>query len=311
VWLPWRGGDRLLVDHVDVVPPAAGWASLSTPQPSYSAGVNLGQVRFLGFDAPVLEGQPGDALAVDLYWQGREAQAEAAPGVLRLVDGEGVVVDEWASAPADGRAPFPALAAGQVVRDPRTLSLPATLEPGMYELELGRRTAAGEWLVVRRGPVSPGPVYPLATVRVLGRARLLVPPTPQYSRPVTFGPAVRFLGYDLDRQSGVELRLHWQSIEPVTDRLKIAVHLLGAGGAGDIRAQADVYPRLPTTSWLPGEYLVDEVKLDLPAGVKQDGTYTLWLALYEEATGARLPVYGEDGTPLGDGLVLDEVSLRE
>jgi hypothetical protein len=122
----------------------------------------------LGFDAPALAGQPGDALAVRLYWQAGEGHALAAPAVLRLVDGEGHLVGEWASAPAGGRAPFVALAPGQTVRDPRTIVLPATVEPGIYCLELGRRTAAGEWLPVHRGPIRAGSVYPLATVHVMG-----------------------------------------------------------------------------------------------------------------------------------------------
>ncbi|MBN1657661.1 MAG: glycosyltransferase family 39 protein [Anaerolineae bacterium] len=312
VWLSSYGGSRFSLGQVDVVPPAAGWKALPAPEPAYSVGVDLGVVRLLGFDTPSLEKQPGSRLDIDLYWQAGEEPAQAAPAVLRLVDGEGNVVEEWASAPAGGRAPFTQWAPGQTVRDPRVIPLSSALEPGIYHLEIGRRTAAGEWLPIHRGPVPLGSVYPLATVPLSGRTPVLVPPLPQHPRTATLGSAIRFLGYDLELESEMGLTLYWQPVEPVTERYKIALHLLGSGGPGDIRAQADVYPHLPTTSWLPGEYLVDRVKLDLPASVEEEGgEYTLWLALYDGATGARLPVYSENGTPLGDGLVLDEVLLGE
>jgi hypothetical protein len=125
-------------------------------------------VRFLGFDAPLLEGKPGDALPLDLYWQALVDAPEPGLAVLQLADDAGTVLAEAASAPAAGRAPFVGLSAGQAVRDPRTFELPQDLAPGVYNLSLGRRQNDGSWLPVRRGPVSLGSTYPLATIRVTG-----------------------------------------------------------------------------------------------------------------------------------------------
>ena len=72
-----------------------------------------------------------------------------------------------ASAPVGGRAPLAQMEAGQTVRDPVALELPSDLAPGVYDLVAGRRRADGTWLPVRRGLLSLGAVYPMATVWIL------------------------------------------------------------------------------------------------------------------------------------------------
>jgi len=132
-------------------------------------GITIGEgVRLLGMTAARLEGRPGEALSVDLFWQAVQDNPPPGEPVLQLVDGARRVVGEWASAPAGGRAPLTSLQAGQMVRDPRLVRLPDGLAPGVYELQVGRRLSTGEWLPVRRGRLGLGKVYPLATVRVLG-----------------------------------------------------------------------------------------------------------------------------------------------
>jgi len=167
LWLPWTRGDRLLLGQVDVVSPGGGWDALPAPAPAYAAGVTVGPgVRLLGFDAPLLSLPPGGMLALDLYWQALADGPAMAAAVLQLADGEGRMVVEVAGPPAGGLAPFAGLFAGQVVRDPRQVPLPADLAPGVYTLSLGRRAADGAWLPVRRGVFSLGETYPLATVYV-------------------------------------------------------------------------------------------------------------------------------------------------
>jgi hypothetical protein len=167
VWLPWMSGERLVLGEVEVVAPE-DWRALANPEATYSADVNIGEdVRVLGFDAPVLEVRPGDALRLEILWLALEDGPEAAPPVLQLKDGAGQVLAEVASAPVGGRAPLASMVAGQTVRDPVTLELPGHLAPGVYDLVVGRRRAGGSWLPVRRGPFPLGPTYPLATIRIL------------------------------------------------------------------------------------------------------------------------------------------------
>jgi hypothetical protein len=169
VWLPWTTGERLVLGEVEVVAPE-DWEALAQPETMYTAGVKIGEdVRLVGFDAPVLEAQPGETLRLDILWLALQDDPEAAPPVLQLKDDAGQVLAEVASAPAAGRAPLARMVAGQIVRDPVGLPLPDHLRPGVYDLVVGRRRAGGSWLAVWRGPFPLGTAYPLATIHVLER----------------------------------------------------------------------------------------------------------------------------------------------
>jgi hypothetical protein len=311
VWLPWTSGERLVLGEVEVAAPA-GWPPATLPETAQPVDVTLGEgIRLLGFEALSLEGYPGESLALDLYWLALTDEPEEGAAVLQLQDDAGRVLAETASAPVAGRAPFVALAAGQAVRDPVSFALPGELAPGVYNLVLGRRRADGAWLPVRRGPFSLRSTYPLATVRALGRPLNLDPPDVQHPVGARFGDGIGLEGYDLESMaSELQLTLHWQALAPLSLRYKLFVHLLGGGDPSDIRAQADVYPSLPTTAWLPGEYRGDQIALELPAGLPP-GRYSLVIGWYDDATGERLPAYDTAGQVLGDSLVLQQIDHRE
>ncbi|HSJ54597.1 MAG TPA: hypothetical protein VLC52_12735, partial [Anaerolineae bacterium] len=228
------------------------------------------------------------------------------------------VVAEQVTTPAGGLAPFAGLEAGQVIRDSQALALPADLQPGVYNLLLGRRRPDGSWLPVRRGGVPLGQGYPLATVHVLGRQLDLVAPTSTHRAAVKFGEGILLAGFDLQPETpasspppaALDLTLHWQALEPMAARYKIFAHLVGEGGPGDLVSQADTYPHLPTNGWVPGEYLEDQVHLDVPADLPP-GQLHLLLGFYDERSGARLPVYGADGLLLGDSYELVSLPFGE
>ncbi len=123
-----------------------------------------------------------------------------------------------------------------------------------------------------------------------------------------FGDGIGFVGYEL---AGVpnpgsdtpllELTLCWQALAPMDSRYKVFVHLVGEGGPSDVRAQADVWPHLATTGWVPGEYLCDRLALELAADLPA-GSYTLLMGLYDEATGLRLPLLDPAGEVRGTAL---------
>jgi hypothetical protein len=268
-------------------------------------------VQLLGFDAPALEGLPGDTVEVDLYWLALQNSPEPGMAVLQLTNDAGDILAESAAAPLGGRVPFKDLAAAQTLRDPRRLTLPGGLVPGIYNLSLGRRRADGTWLPVWRGPFPLGSTHPLATIRVTGRPVNLTAPAIQHSVDARFGTdsgvLIRLVGYDLEPPtsniqsppSKLHLTLHWQTLAPMPTRYKIFAHLIGQGDPKEIRAQADIYPLLPTTSWTPGEYISTVVALDLPHDLAP-GPYSLLVGLYDQTSGERLRVLNGAGLEPSD-----------
>jgi hypothetical protein len=179
VWLPWFSGERLVLGEVKVQPPE-DWSALAPPPVSLPIGVTVGEgLQLLGLDAAALEGYPGDTLRVDLVWQALADDPEPGQAVLQLADDAGNLFSEFTAPLAGGRASFAGLRAGQTVRDPRSLTLPDTLPPGVYTVRLGRRAPDGNWLPIRRGAFALGSTYPLITVRVLDHALTLTPPATQ------------------------------------------------------------------------------------------------------------------------------------
>jgi uncharacterized membrane protein len=126
--------------------------------------------------------------------------------------------------------------------------------------------------------------------------RVFAVPTPEHPLDANFDGQIRLLGYDLacDKgQASCDLQLTWQAQTRMDVSYTVTAQLLGS--AGGVRAQVDAVPQgggYPTVWWLPGEVVVDRLMLDLPADAPQDAEYRLIVALYDPATGERLPVVG-------------------
>ncbi|HHS98579.1 MAG TPA: hypothetical protein ENK08_11940 [Chloroflexi bacterium] len=98
------------------------------------------RLRLLGFDLPARVGRPGGVISVTLYWQASAATDSGAKVFLHLYDADGNLVsqsDGWAY--YDTRPPY-TWWPGEVVADPRRLTLPEDLEPGRYSIGVGLYT---------------------------------------------------------------------------------------------------------------------------------------------------------------------------
>ena len=96
-----------------------------------------GGFRLLGFDLPEQIWHPGDVVPVTLYWQAIASNQSEAKVFLHLYDANGNLgpqSDGWAF---HGTRPPYTWSPGEVVIDPRLLSLSADLQPGRYSLEVG------------------------------------------------------------------------------------------------------------------------------------------------------------------------------
>ena len=163
----------------------------------------------------------------------------------------------------------------------------------------------------------------LVTVDVLQVGDLPPLPRPAFSPPAMLGDAVQLLraGWRADDGawlpalstvapgSTLTLQIHWQAREWIATDYTVFVHLVGPDGT--LVTQADKQPldgALPTSTWSPGQRVVDTFTLVLPPDVLP-GEYTVVTGFYDLATGTRLPVTQGD-TALGDAFSLGTFTVQ-
>jgi 4-amino-4-deoxy-L-arabinose transferase-like glycosyltransferase len=120
-----------------------------------------------------------------------------------------------------------------------------------------------------------------------------------------FGDSIELTGVDLaverlEPGDVVPLTLFWEALQPIGEDVKVFVHLLNV--EGQLVAQRDSEPvggLRPTSTWRPGEPIVDRYGVLLPEDLPA-GEYTLAVGLYHPDTANRLPVTGDTQAPPGD-----------
>ncbi|HFD39149.1 MAG TPA: hypothetical protein ENJ31_04785 [Anaerolineae bacterium] len=268
-------------------------------------------LRLTGFGLSATQPSPGQEIEITLGWQAL-AQAEPEYTVaLHLVTPDATGVTGGGIAGLDepllGGFYQPTLwPEGRTMTDRHRLALPADLPPGRYRLDLGLYPSD-----------QPGALLPVAGWDRLLLAALTVGdlpalPPPAHPTDFTFGDSAsgdqfRLLGYNLQpatcnpQPATCNLSLYWQALAPADRDYTVFVHLLGPQGS--IVAQDDAPPGdpfFPTTTWLPGDVVLDEHTLSLPADAPP-GEYTLRVGLYHQPSGERL----------GEAAVLTTFSLPE
>jgi len=139
-------------------------------------------------------------------------------------------------------------------------------------------------------------------------------PLPDHRLEATFGGEARLLGYSLDTEAvapgdSLNIVLYWQALAPLDDDYTVFAHLLGGHNpstGGPLWVGHDAQPDLghyPTTSWQPGEVILDWHPLAVPADAPP-GEYQLEAGLYLLATMVRLPATDAAGQPIPDDAVL-------
>ena len=268
------------------VPPSI--AALDVDRPLQ---VDWRPLRLLGFDlagGPVYH--PGEAIDVELFWQALADPGEDYLPRLQLLDSAGTVYAELAEKPVAGAYPAAWWHAGELVRDPHALFVPAATPSGRYRLAISLvRAADGSLVKAGRSQTS----IDLAEIEVQSRDHSYQPAAPAHVQAAQFGPAIKLVGYDLLAAayapgSPLEVTLYWRALQTPDKNYRVFVHLLDA--QGQIVAQHDGTPgdgNLPALGWLPGEYLADTHRLALPTTLPV-GEYRLLIGLYDPSTRQRL-----------------------
>jgi hypothetical protein len=227
--------------------------------------------------------QPDQRREMVLYWQAEQDIDEEHPITLALVDESGVTRATWTGQPTGGLFPTALWQAGDLVRDPWSLTLPTNVPPGSYRLAV---------------QVGDSPPVEITTLTVESRPRLYEVPPLDLPTNVSFGEAITLLGLQAPSRSAATLQvvpgqpltisLVWQALDLVDRDYTITVQLLDE--QQQVLVQRDGIPgsgAAPTGSWAVGEVVVDEITLDIPAGA-DPGPSQLLVALYHLETGERL-----------------------
>jgi hypothetical protein len=232
---------------------------------------------------------PGETVAVELFWQALTEPGEDFLPRLQILDSEGKGIAELTEKPVEGRYPTAWWQAGELVRDPHRLPIPATVPPGHYRLSLSMvRAANGQLLETQEGQTA----VDLGEIEVGSREHRFEPTRPQHDQVTPLGSSLELVGYDLAEVarapgSPLAVTLHWHALETPDRNYHVFVHLLDADG--ELVAQDDGPPargQLPTRGWLPGEYVRDPRRLELPLDVPE-GVYRLAVGLYDPVTYER------------------------
>jgi hypothetical protein len=133
-----------------------------------------------------------------------------------------------------------------------------------------------------------------------------------------FTPAISFRGYDLDKETfkpgdEVRLMLYWMSAEKIKVNYVVFVHVLDPQTGRLIVGQDGPpdYGNTPTWKWKGDmQFIRDQRIFTIPADALP-GIYTLRIGMYDADTKARVQVLDLRSQPVGDGLVLQEIEIKQ
>ncbi len=239
--------------------------------------------------------RPGERASLALVWRADAPLADDYRAALWATRGE----DAW---PLTGPLPLAGIdypsgrwAAGQVVR-------------GWFDGRVPPDMASGDYgLVVRitDSAQAQATQVPLGKLRVQGWPRRFDVPPMQTSVGANFAGQIELLGYGLHTESNPPgIVLYWRALSAMDVSYVAFVHLLDR--SGQVVGQVDRVPgdgAFPTTGWLPGEIITDSYQLPLTGAATNSAT-TIEIGLYDPATGKRLALLDQAGSPLDDKVLL-------
>nr|NIO67670.1 hypothetical protein [Anaerolineae bacterium] len=289
--------------------------SLLQPPSREELGINQpleadfgGRIALLGYELGQAPVQPGDSLYLMLFWQALADMGEDYSLTVALVDEDGKVVGEERFSPLVRAYPTSRWVAGEVWRGQYDFTVPIEAQPGQARLQIGLVDEAGRPL---------GESVSLASLEIQATERVFTVPETQYPSGANLGDLVTLVGADLDRATvepgeTLHLTLYWQARTTMSKSYTVFTHLLDADSR--IWAQQDGIPASgarPTTGWVPGEVIRDEVQLAVDPQAPP-GDYVIEVGLYDAGDPAlpRLSVLDEAGQPIDDRVLLAEVRVE-
>lgn len=266
------------------------------PSAQYDTRVDWGDLSLVGYSLDRAEAAPGDPFLLTLVWQAQTTPDVSAMTRLALVAPDGTAALQLDLPPVQNGFPTTQWVAGDLWLAQHGFRLPLNLDSGVYRWRLSLCDAMCRDLTADLG-----------TITINAPERLFTPPPLAWAPDKgSFTDLTTLLGANLALADGrLSLTLAWRADAETAVSYRVFVHLVDE--SGQILAQSDGEPAAwtrPTTSWLPGEIVLDTHDLDLtdvPAG-----TYALNIGLYDPQSGDRVPL--TDGTT---AVVITAVSIPD
>lgn len=267
-----------------------------------------GQIKLLGYDAPVQAVYPGQTAPVTLYWEAIEPFGNDYTIFLHVLDAHELVATQRDAFPGMGTLSTQWLEPGQRWAERRVLVVPdnayspnqTVLELGLYDYSTGERLAA----VDAEGQLLGDNVR-------FGQISIQAHPA-DVPNPITidFGGELELVGYDLDQRAlqpgeTATLTLYWRGQRPMNTNYSISTQFVDQHGVK--AAQKDAWPfdgAAPTLLWEPGT-LIEEPRELVISDSTPPGVYDVYVVVYPSSDPDSLLVV----TPPGGRLQTDHIVL--
>jgi hypothetical protein len=110
----------------------------TAPVISHTLNAQLGnQIALRGYDLDTAGSRAGGNLKLALYWQALAANERSYTVFVHLLASNGQVAAQKDSTPGDGALATTSWLPGEFITDPYSLTLPDSLPPGSYQIEIG------------------------------------------------------------------------------------------------------------------------------------------------------------------------------
>jgi hypothetical protein len=272
-----------------------------------------GQLKLLGYDAPVQSAYPGQPVPVTLYWEAIEPFNQDYSIFLHLVDAHDLLTAQRDAFPGMGTLSTQWLEPGQRWAELRVLVLPETafspnqtvFEVGLYDYNTRERLA----VVDADGQIT-GDNVRFGQLQVQARPGEMPNPIN-----VDWGGEMELVGYDLDRRAlrpgeATTLTLYWRGQRPMEVNYSISTQFVDEHGVK--AAQKDAWPfdgERPTSLWEPGALIEEPRQLVIFDG-SPPGVYDVYVAVYpSDDPEALLVVTPPDGRLQTDHVVLTTIRV--
>jgi hypothetical protein len=267
-----------------------------------------GQVELLGYDLSTAEVKAGETVRIILFWRALRSMENDYLLQLQAQDSEGQIWAEGEFPLANETYPTSQWNEGEMIRGQYNLAVDAAAPTGEQTINFKLQLSNLQPLTSN--------FQHLTTLSVVAPERNFTVPTEiQHPLRANLADKVAFLGYDLDKATvkpggTLHLTLCWQALAKMETSYTVFVHLLDAQNrTWGQRDNLPVKGTHPTTSWLPGEVVIDEYEIVVNATAPA-GEYQIEVGMYDLATMFRLPAYDEQGAPLpSDCILLSKVQV--